>query len=299
MARRDSIDRGATVSAALHQCMRGMQRSLERNLDALSRSVTPASVHRCRTQIRRLRALLQAFKHEFGPAALARYEIALRRLTRDLAPLREADVEQQIILRLSEDRRTPKDDGLQELLALAAQARSHAVLDLKAKMLDKAWVRCRERLRRAASDPKLIAQSRLPMASARIRVLRRCRRRLRQRLRARKDSPKALHKLRLKVKRLRYLLECCGPVEPALQAELKELRLLQDRLGEFHDEWSLRRGFPRRARGRRVNVDICAALHCRREELVHGIEKHRNRLLRIWKDGRCGRIRSPRTAAPA
>lgn len=277
-----------------------MQRLLDRRLGALARNVTPATVHACRTQTRRLRAFLRTFKHAFSPAVLARYRNALRHLTRDLGALRDADVEQEIISRLAQDRRNPQDDGLQGILALAAQRRSRAVRELKAKMVDEAWRRRVEGLQRAASDPRLVVESRLPMAVAFARIVGRRRRRLRQQLRARKRSPRALHKIRLKVKTLRYLLECCASEQAIVEeVELKQLQVLQDRLGEFHDEWCLQRELAHSPRYLCANVDICATLNARRAKLLHDIEKHQVRLLRIWKEAPLDRIGNPRSAKVA
>jgi CHAD domain-containing protein len=136
--------------------MRQLQRSLERKLAALSRGVTPATVHDCRTQARRLRGLLRSFRRSFNAAELSRYENALRRLTRDLGPPRNADVAQQIIEQLAEDQCIPREDGLEELRTIAAHARTRAVGDLKARMINRAWLRRLERLHRAASNPALI-----------------------------------------------------------------------------------------------------------------------------------------------
>lgn len=291
--------REITVSVALRQYIRRMQRSLDHKLDTLSQSVTPAAVHACRTQTRRLRAILRTFRHAFKSAALARYEKILRQLTLDLGSVRSADVEQQIISRVAEDQCIPKEDGLEELRAIAAHTRSRAVSDLKAKMIDEAWPRRLERLRRASSNPSLIVESQQPMGVMIARILRRRRRRLRRQLRAHQRSPRALHKLRLKVKILRYLLERCAPNEATVRAEMKQLRLLQDRLGEFHDEWSLRHRLTRQPRYLRANIDICARLRDRRDELLRSIDKHQNRLLRIWEETPYRRIRVAHTAAVA
>lgn len=288
-----------TASVALSRCMRQMQRSLERKLYALSDGVAPATVHGCRTQARRLRAFLRTFRHAFNAAELTRYENALRRLTRDLGPPRNADVAQQIIGRLAEDQCIPREDGLQELQAIAAHARTRAVWDLKARMIGKAWLRRLERLRRAASNPALIVESQVPMAVMTARVLRRRRRRLRRQLRANKRSPKALHRLRLKVKTLRYVLECVAPQDAAVRAEMKQLRLLQDYLGEFHDEWILRQRLARQRRYFRATIDIRSRLLGHRDQLLHSIEKHRDHLLRIWKQASAERICDLRSAAAA
>jgi CHAD domain-containing protein len=291
--------REITVSAWLRLYIGQMQRSLDAALDALARSVTPVNVHASRTQMRRVRVFLRTFRLAFNPAQLARYENALRRLTRELSAVRSADVERQIIERLAEDQCIPREDGLQELRAIAANARSRAVWDLQAKINENAWLRRVERLRQSASDPKLIVESQVPMAVMAALVIRRRRRRLQRRLLAHKRSPKALHKRRLKIKALRYLLERCAPNNAAVRAELKQLRLLQDDLGEFHDEWALRRRLARQRRYLRATIDIRSRLLGHREQLLHSIEKHQQHLLRIWKDRELDRLWNPRTAAVA
>ncbi len=288
-----------TVSASLRQYIRQMQLSLDAALDALARSVTPITVHACRTQTRRIRAFLRTFRHAFNSVELARYENMLRRLTRELAPVRSADVEQQVIERLAQEQCIPREDGLQEVLAMAAYARSRAVWDLQARMIGGVWSRRRERLRQASSDPKLIAESRAPMAVMTARILSRRRRRLRRLLRAHKRSPRALHKRRLKIKSLRYILERCAADNAAVRAELKQLRLLQDHLGEFHDEWTLQRRLAHQRPYLRANIDIRSRLLGHRDDLLHDIEKHQRHLLRIWKQAAFQRVRDLQTAAAA
>jgi CHAD domain-containing protein len=287
------------ADVALRRRVTQMQRSLDSKLDALLRSVTPATVHSCRTQTRRLKVFLRTFRRAFNPAALARYENVLRRLTRDLGAARNADVEQQVISRLAADQCVPKDDGLEQLMAITAQNRSRAVWDLKAKMIDEHWLRRLGRLRRAASDPALIVEARLSMAEMTVRALRRRRRRLRRQLRAREQSPRALHRLRLKVKALRYLLECAAPYQVVVQAEMKQLRVLQDRLGELHDEWCLQRALAHQRPYLRANVDISANLRSHRQELLHSVDRHRKHLLRVWKAAPADRARNPRNAVAA
>lgn len=285
-----------TVSASLSRSIRQMQRSLDSRLEALSRRVTPLTVHACRTQARRLRAILRTFKHAFNPTELARYENVLRRLTRELAPLRCADVELQVIERLARDRSIPKEDGLEEVRAIAAHARSRALWDLEAKLIGGAWLGRLERMRQTASDPQLIIESQAPMAVMALRILSRQRRRLRRQFRTHKPSPKALHKRRLKIKTLRYLLERCAPDNAAVRAELKQLRLLQDWLGEFHDEWTLRRRLARQSPHLRATIDIRFQLRWHRVEILRSIEKHQHHLLRIWKDTPPHGVRDPRAA---
>ena len=288
-----------TVSASLTQYICQMQHALDTALDALSRSLTPVTVHACRTRARRIRAFLRTFRPAFGPAELARYENVLRSLARELAPVRTADVEQRVIERLAQDRAQPKQDGLDEVLAIVAHARSRAVGNLRARMVGGVWLRRRERLRQASSDPKLIAESRVLMAAMVDRVITRRRRRFRRQFRIHKPSAKALHKRRLKIKMLRYVLERCVPDSAAVRAELRQLRLLQDCLGGFHDEWILQRRLARQRPYLRANVAIGSTLLAHRDMLLHSAENHQRRLLQIWKHAQPDRDPDPRFAAVA
>jgi len=299
---RNSIHRSGgevTVSAALRHHLREMQACLDSRIETVSRSVTPANVHACRTHARRIRAFLRTFRHAFNPAPLALYEDLLRRLTRDLAPLRSADVEQQVIERLMQGQNLPREEGLEDALAIAARIRLRALWDLKAKMNGGVWLRRLERLQQAVADPRLIIASRAPMAALTAQLLRRRRRRLRRQFRSPKPSAESLHKRRMKVRALRYVLERCAPDTAALRGELEQLRVLQDCLGELHDEWVLRQRLGLQRPQLRVNIEIRSRLRRRREELLRCAQKHQNQLLRIWKDMQPGRMGDSRFAAVA
>ena|SRR5450631_1988080 len=73
-----------TITVALGKYIQRLQKSLNRNLESLSRAVTPDSVHGTHTAARRLRAVLNAFKRELNPAALHRYAAASQKLSHGL-----------------------------------------------------------------------------------------------------------------------------------------------------------------------------------------------------------------------
>jgi CHAD domain-containing protein len=220
---------------------------------------------------------------------LALYVDLLRRLTRDLAPLRSADVEQQIVERLAQGLSSPSEEGLEEVLAIATRVRLRALADLKARMNGGVWLRRLE----------LIIASQEPMAAVAARALSRQRRRLRRQFRSVKPTAEALHKRRMKIRALRYVLERCVPDTATVRAELEQLRMLQDCLGEIHDEWVLRQRLARQRPRPRANIDIRSRLRRRRGELLRSVQKHQNRLLRIWKDMQADRSGDLRLAAVA
>jgi CHAD domain-containing protein len=86
------------------------------------------------------------------------------------------------------------------------------------------WSDCVSRLRAAAGENLVLAGER-PIAVVTSKLLVRRRRRLRVLLRKSQQTPRAPHRLRLKVKNLRYLAEESGSL--GLAADPQELLLLK------------------------------------------------------------------------
>ncbi len=283
-----SLDGGTgpevTVTVALRQHIGRLQQSLDRRVRGLSRGVTPDRVHRTRTAARRLRAFLRAFRRELNPPAFHQYATALQQLAHDLDVVREADVTQQAISILSKKHSGAGRERLDGLKSAVSRSRLRTVLDLESAMAAESWAARLAKLRYVASDPSLIVETQEPMSSMTQRVLKRRRRRLRAALRYSGHAPRPLHKLRLKVKTLRYLLEQCESTRSGLaRAEVKQLRELQDCLGDLHDAWCLRRALKRQWRYRRATNELSADLKTRQTELLHRFRKYRKGLRQIWR----------------
>jgi CHAD domain-containing protein len=279
--------REVTVTIALRQYIQRLQRSLDRTLLGLSRAVTPDTVHRTRTAARRLRAVLCAFRRELNPAALHRYAAALQKLAHDLDAMREADVAQQAISILSQEHAGEGRDQLNGLKSAVVRNRSRTVCALESAIGTDTWTARLVKLRYVASDPGLIVETQEPMSSMTQRVLKRRRRRLRAALRYRGHASRRLHKLRLKIKTLRYLLEQCESTYSGVAcAEVKQLRELQDCLGDLHDAWCLRRALKRHWRYPRATTELSADIETRQTELFHSFRKHRKELRRLWRAAR-------------
>ncbi len=116
------------------------------------------------------------------------------------------------------------------------------------------------------------------------RVLRRRRLRLRAALRYRGHGFRHLHKIRVRIKTLRYLLEQCESTHPgAARTEVKQLSKLQDCLGDFHDTSCLIHALKRQWRYRRATTELSADIDARQMELFHSFRKHRRQLRRLWR----------------
>ncbi len=272
------------VTVALHQCIQRLQRSLNRKLSGLPRAVTPDTVHRTRTAARRLRAVLSAFRQELDPAAFHRYATALQEMIHDLNAVREADVTQKVVSSLSQKHAGPSRAEMDGLKAAVAHSRSRTVVDLESMLRSDAWSARLVELRYVASDPRLIVATQEPMRSAIERVLKRRRLHLLVALRYRGHEPRRLHKLRLKIKKQRYLLEECDSDRSGVTcAEIKQLCELQDCLGDLHDVWCVGRALKRQRRYRRAARDLSADIKHSQSALFHKFRKHRKELRRIWR----------------
>jgi CHAD domain-containing protein len=271
------------VRGALADRIHELQQSLDRNLDTLSRAITPDTVHRSRTAARRLRAVLHAFKGQLDSAAAARYIEVLKELAHELDTVREADVTRQAVSVVSKGQFAGKNEQLAGLQALADERRSKAALDLKSTMNAAPWAARLEKLHYVASDPFLIIDSQTSMTAATRRVLSRRRRRVRAALRYRGQAPRTLHKLRLKIKTIRYLIEVCVRTgQGTIRSEVEQLRRLQDCLGDLHDAWFVRRQLKDQWSHLHGATELSAELKDRQSDLLRRFRKHRKSLLRIW-----------------
>jgi len=275
-----------TATTALHASILHQQELLDKALLRLSRAITPKAVHGTRTAARRLRAMLCAFRRALNHTAFRQYVAALQQLAHDLDALREADVTQHMLVNLSPDHRGQGRVQLEGLKAKFAQSRTREVGDLRSAMGTEGWSARRVKLRDAASSRTLVIETQESMSSMTRRVLTRRRRRLRAALGYRGQRPRRLHKIRLKIKTLRYLLEQCESAGcRTVRAEVKQLRELQDCLGDLHDVWCLRRSL-RRYRRQRATNELSTDIETRRTELIHSFHKHRRALRRLWRAAR-------------
>lgn len=203
----------------------------------------PEDLHAFRVAVRRIRTLLQDGDDVIDPESRDRFRHEYRWLGDVTTPTRDADVHliefPELAAMLPPERREELMSFNEVLVryrsdchtAMTAELRSMRRAEFGTAWLsfladDDAWTGCGD----LADEPVL-----------RI-VLRRIEKANRQLVKSgRKISKKspaiALHELRKEGKRLRYLLECFGPLfdEKALATILRPLRDVQDVLGEFQD----------------------------------------------------------------
>jgi CHAD domain-containing protein len=262
----------------IQQMLATLQESLDHRLAALSRDPTPAAVHDTRTSIRRLRAALRAMKRQLHPLLRRRYLAALQDLTLDLEAVREADVREVLVKDLLERHSVIDHEHTDALIATLVEQHVQSRRDLRILMNAAPWQQrqaeieaCSRRVCRVANtDPaaRLIGDA-----------IARRHRRLRRALRHIGHKPRKLHRLRLRIKETRYLEEVFGPLlSMSQERELQRLRQLQDRLGEFHDNWCLRKWLRSQSGCHEIVNTLCDVVQTRQAELLKLIARIGKRL---------------------
>jgi len=216
-------------------------RALRRNADALARDFSRArrgdvgAVHRVRVATRRLRAALP-LAAEADRLRTGDLKRDLKRVTRALGDVREADVVREILLDLAErhDWTPPVVARVERACVVRRNDRRTAMReklsDLRAPALEKRVDDVADQLESDEPDARTVAV-----------VLAAVRKRSRQ-LGAAIDTAgtvygvDTLHKVRLATKKLRYALEAAdGVLDKADDRARRRLKRFQERLGHIHD----------------------------------------------------------------
>jgi CHAD domain-containing protein len=265
---------------SLPSCLARLQQHLDLNLEALQRHVTPKSVHDTRTAARRLRVILQAFKQHLPPSQARGYRRALKRVTRGLGQVRDADVANEYVANLVSGGLHRNRNKLESLSADLRRRRLRLVLKLQARIAEPSWAERVSMLQSAASVQCPALRNKDPIGTAASALVTKRRRRLRARLLKSNRTPRALHRLRLSVKALRYLCEEVGTfgATGVAQEEVAAIVKLQDCLGKLHDLETLHREAPYGRPPRELRLMISA----RRKHLLRKYDEQRSMILQLW-----------------
>jgi len=229
------------MSHATTQVVRALCRALRRNADALARDFSRArrgdvgAVHRVRVATRRLRAALPL---AVDAGRLNARDLArdLKRVTRALGEVREADVVRHLILDLAE-----RQDWLPSMIARVERAcvarrderrtaMREKLSDLRGRALEKRVEVVADRLEADAPDARAVAV-----------VYAAVRKRSRQLTIAIDGAGtvygvEPLHAVRIATKKLRYAFEAAdGVLDRADDRARRRLKRFQERLGHVHD----------------------------------------------------------------
>lgn len=192
-------------------------------------------LHDFRVAIRRARSLLRGTEGILDPAATAELASELQWLALLTSPVRDFDVH-------LEQLGPSGDDGLDPLRHYMESRRDKAQAELIAALDSPRYRDLLEKWQEAAAveaDPADVPWADRKAGQAADHFIDRAFKRVIRRGEAITDDspPEALHDLRKRAKELRYLLECFQTLYPQgpRTAAVKELKALQDNLGEFQD----------------------------------------------------------------
>ena len=219
-----------------------LMQALDDALSVLARHQTPGAVHDTRVATRRFRAALRNLESQLPPRERRRCAISLREIARCCSDVRDADVRRHLLRVLLSRAGLQHDEQGRLVMLAASQDRKAASRALRRRMSRSKWSDRLWGLRQNAA--RLIVEGFKDTRNDLIpEVLERRRRlldRLRKRTRDHRHRP--LHRLRSRIKDARYFAEDFGPIlGTPIEADLAGLRDLQKLLGEFHDEWRLKK----------------------------------------------------------
>ena len=262
--------------------------ALDQSIAALDRAATPAVVHEARVQARRLRVLLRVFIRPSAPAAVDRQIEALREIGHYLDAIREADVARQEISELAARCNTNAASAFDALGALRGRERNRAARELKGHLNAAAWSKRIKKLRVMARNAIRSSAPSGGIESLAGRQFEKRRRRLLKALRRESNTPFELHRLRLKVKFMRYLCEeLSWSIKDSRQLQIKQLRALQTCLGDLRDGWHLQESLLEETRYPKAAHELGTRLAVEQRLHMREYRRRRKRLLRAWgKQGR-------------
>ena len=195
------------------------------------------ALHDFRVALRRLRTLLRSFRDEAGDVVTKKLQRRVRDVARSTNPARDAEVQLAWILAHKAELGGGRRPGLPWLVARLEAQRDRAYAGIREdgppefRQLDR---RIRRALTRALADA---TPGRPAFAAATGGLVRAHVTELEQELEAARSTrdEAAIHRARIAVKRLRYLLEPLQEGGAREAAIIDRLKQLQDLLGELHD----------------------------------------------------------------
>ena len=251
-----------------------LQQLLDEKLDALARAPTPAAVHEGRIAARRLSVVLRALKRLLVPSVRHRYLAALKKIITDLEVVREADVRHDAIKALIGNGKHFDREHAQQMLVYNADIRKRSRRKLRRLMKNPRWKRRQRKLRLYAQQLLPIALSREPTGVTIRKIVNRRDRQLRKQLQHVGRTAKKLHSLRLRIKGMRYLIEALGPLpDKPVRTDQKQLRQLQNRLGQYHDNWDLQRWLTSQDQFQQIVPVVPHLLGVRQKQLRKAIDR--------------------------
>jgi inorganic triphosphatase YgiF len=237
----ETIAAGDSVASAARKIFAAQLRRV-RAADPGTRAGRDAeALHEQRVALRRLRAAARTFAAGIPPRLREQFAGELRWLGQELGAVRDVDVQLVNLASYAEQLGTDKRRHLTALRRHLERERAARRATLVAALESRRYIRLLIALERFAGAPpprRPRGDAALPVAKVGRRTVKRALRRLMKRGDAIAPMPEAddLHTLRIRAKRLRYVLEALRPIAGAPGRKLlRQLVRLQDVLGRFND----------------------------------------------------------------
>lgn len=238
-----ALDPGAPRGTAFLSLQRGLFAAVLSNEPGIRADLDSECLHDLRVAVRRSRVLHRIFRVEITGGEFEALRPGFKWLGKISGPTRDLDV--HLIALLEQQQAMPEDaEGLRPLIALLRERRqeewARLVADLDSPRYAEFVALAGKLLGRPDGEAALrIAAAGPPLGPWASRRIARAHRRLLKHGRSiDRSSPDAkLHELRIDGKRLRYLLEFFHSLyaEDEIGAIVKELKRLQNNLGDFND----------------------------------------------------------------
>lgn len=238
-----ALDPGVEATQAWATVLATLAETLDANEPGTRDDLDSEFLHDFRVAVRRTRSMLAQGRDVLEPTALARYRDDFAWLGTVTGPTRDLDVWLLTLPELAAGIDETLRDELGPLRALLERHQRTAQRRLVRDLDSPRYARLRRDYaawltQLAPGETELPDARRGAPAVAGARIARAYKRVVRDGRRIDDDSPpESLHELRKDAKRLRYALECFGSLFPAepVQALVRDLKGLQDCLGEFQD----------------------------------------------------------------
>jgi inorganic triphosphatase YgiF len=240
-----TIERGATAKSAFGEIARACLAQFGANEVAAERGEDPEGVHQARVALRRLRALVTAYRHHMSDEAHGWLSRELRWLQQELSPARDWDVftgytlppilkrlpEERDLEHLRDEAQALRGEAYDTVRALFASPRYTLLLLKLGRLIESGdW--------RAPADSTEAAALEEPVKRFADRLLAFRHRRLRKFGKKRESlSESELHRLRILGKKMRYSADFFRSLyaEKPVRRYFAAVAELQDRLGSIND----------------------------------------------------------------
>ena len=218
---------------ARHLCL-GLLQEADEALGRLERGEDEEALHDFRVALRRLRSVIRAYRRYLKGSVKRKLRARLSALASSTNAARDFEVQMEWLSKRASELEPEAAAGA---LHLAERLRSHGDEAPRSETLRKEFDPLHQSLRKSLSRLRLRLDDDAGFLSATGALVAENASRLKESLGAvsSAEDGDGLHRARIEAKRLRYLLEPISAEVPEARALVKEMKTLQDVLGELQD----------------------------------------------------------------